>query len=154
MLPKNLGVEYCVFKWPNDYWNEDWGPDIVKKISLINFDSFIFTIYGIQINPDGCIVAKGYDEGESIFKIREYMKNELHFLPQKQSGWAHVPLGRILEPIGESKFLKLKQLFYDFQDINIVSCSINSIEYVHEKQWYMEKKNILFSHKLINSNEK
>ena len=71
---------------------------------------FLFSVFGIQINPDGCVVAKGYDEGAAIFRVREELKASLSFFPKRQSGWAHIPLGRILEPVGEEKFSKLKFL--------------------------------------------
>jgi len=154
VLPKNLAVEYCVFKWPDEVWNKSWNESIVNKIKSIKHESFIFNIYGIQVNQDGCIIANGYDEGGTLFKIREYMKNELSFIPKRQSGWAHVPLGRILEPIGESNFVKLKNLLNVLKDINLASCEVDSLKFVYEEQWYMEKKNILCNHKLLHSKTK
>ena len=82
------------------------------------------------------------------------MKNELSFIPKRQSGWAHVPLGRILEPIGESNFVKLKNLLNVLKDINVASCEVDSLKFVYEEQWYMEKKNILCDHKLLNNKTK
>ena len=142
VLQENLGLEYCVFKWPECDWNEEWEGQIYNNLPRLN-KSFRFVVFGIQINPDGCVIAKGFDEGEAIFKLRKKLKERLDFLPDRQSSWAHIPLGRILEPIGESKFSKLAQLCKELSNVYIASCEINTIKFVHETQWYMEKKNIL-----------
>jgi hypothetical protein len=142
VLQENLGLEYCVFKWPECDWNEEWEGQIYNDLPRIN-KPFQFVIFGIQINPDGCVIAKGFDEGEAIFKFRRKLKERLDFLPDRQSGWAHIPLGRILEPIGESKFSKLAQLCKELSSVYIASCEIRMIKFVHETQWYMEEKNIL-----------
>jgi hypothetical protein len=143
VLPSNFGVEYCVFKWPDEDWNDSWSTAIKQELSSLNNPAFKFTIHGIQINPDGCVIAKGYDEEGMIFKIRERLQTNLKYLPKKQSGWAHVPLGRILEPLGSSKFLELSHLISRLSDIFIVSDKINSVKFVHETRWYMEEKSIL-----------
>jgi len=143
VLPSNFGVEYCVFKWPEERWDSSWFPLINEELSLLNKPPFRFSIHGIQVNPDGCIVAKGYDEGGMIFRIREHLKVNLEFFPKKQSGWAHIPIGRILEPLGEAKFSELEILINGLSDTFIVSDTINSIKFVHETRWYMEKKSTL-----------
>jgi len=149
VLPLNFGVEHCVFKWPDENWKDESRIlSINKTLSMLDYPSFQFSIHGIQINPDGCIIAKGYDEGGMIFRIREHLKTNLEFLPKKQSGWAHIPLGRILEPLGQSKFLALESLINQFSDITIVSDRINSIKFVHETCWYMEEKTILSEFRL------
>ena len=142
VLQENLGLEYCVFKWPEYDWNMEWEEKIYNNLPKLN-KPFRFVVLGIQINPDGCIIAKGFDEGDAIFKFRKKLKDRLDFLPDRQSSWAHIPLGRILEPIGEFKFHKLAQLCKDLSNIYIASCEINTMKFVHETQWYMEKKNIL-----------
>ena len=75
--PLNFGVEYCVFKWPEKNWNKAWYSLINKEVSSINVLPFKFAIKGVQINPDGCIIAMGYDENRSLFRIREQFKNNL-----------------------------------------------------------------------------
>jgi len=142
VLQENFGLEYCVFKWPECDWNEEWEGQIYHDLPKID-KAFQFAIIGIQINPDGCIVAKGFDEDGEIFKFRNRIKEKLGFLPKRQSSWAHVPLGRILEPLGEDKFSKLAKLCKELSSVYITSCRINTIKFVHETQWYMEKKNIL-----------
>jgi len=141
--PSNFGVEYCVFKWPTDDWNEDWMYPVKQEVSSITRKPFEFIIHGIQINSDGCVVAKGYDEESTIFNIRKQMKDNISFLPKKQSGWSHIPIGRILEPIGSKKFAILKNLISELSDKLIISDTIKSIKFVHEHRWYMEEKSIL-----------
>ena len=143
VLPSNFGVEYCVFKWPDENWNESCSSEINQELSLLDNSAFRFTIHGIQVNPDGCIIAKGYDEEGMIFKIRQRLKTNLTFLPKRQSSWAHVPIGRILEPLGSSKFSALAHLISELSDVLIGYDEINSVKFVHETRWYMEDKSIL-----------
>jgi hypothetical protein len=138
--PLNFGMEYCVFKWPEDSWNDSWLPIIEKELNSLDTIPFYLNIHGIQINADGCVVAKGYDETGMIFKIREQLKANLEFLPRKQSNWAHIPIGRILEPIGSSKFLKLKAFIDKLNNTSISSVKIDSAKFVHETRWYMEER--------------
>lgn len=146
--PANLGLEYCVFKWPTDSWNEEWLSTIQDVLASIDQPSFRFSIGGVQINPDGCVVAKGFDEDAVIFQIREQLKADIPFLPARQSGWAHVPLGRILEPIGVERFTMLAQLMRNLSDVAIATTEIRSLKLIHETRWYMEEKNILTEYPL------
>jgi len=146
--PNNFGLEYCVFKWPDDDWNSSYLPIIKEEISFVESNSFLFHIHGIQINPDGCVVAKGYDENGVIFDIRRKLKEKLYFLPDKQSEWAHIPMGRILEPVGALKFSKLNKFIDKVYDEFIVSDVIDSLSLVHENRWYMEERSILQEYKL------
>ena len=142
VLEKNLGLEYCVFKWPDDTWDMERENLVFSHLPVLK-SSFQFFILGIQINPDGCIVAKGFDEGGALLEYRQRIKNNIDFLPDRQSAWAHVPLGRILEPLGEEKFSKLETLFTELSNSFIAACEIKSVKFVHETQWYMEEKKIL-----------
>jgi hypothetical protein len=152
VLQENLGLEYCVFKWPEYDWNKKWEWQIHNNLPRLN-KPFRFVVFGIQINPDGCIIAKGFDEGESIFKLRKKIKDRLDFLPDRQSSWAHIPLGRILEPIGEYKFSKLAKLCKELSSIYLASCEIKTLKFVHETQWYMEERELLKEYKTKTDNE-
>lgn len=149
--PQNLGVEYCVFKWPDDPWENNWLPIIKEKIYHVNQPSYFLDIKGVQVNQDGCIVARGYDNNCSLFLIREHMKNSLKFLPKRQSGWAHIPMGRILEPVGKQCFKELNDYFKKYKNFFISSIKINEIHFVKETRWYMEERDILLSHSLNKS---
>ena len=146
--PKNLAVEHCVFKWPTDNWDESWLPIIIDAIRDLKQSSFNFHVKGIQINPDGCVVAKGFDENSLVFKIRDTMLKKLKFMPQKQSNWAHVPLGRILENVNHVKFQKLHEFIANISFKKITDTHINSLKFIHEHQWYMENRNTLFDFNL------
>lgn len=141
--PQNFGVEYCVFKWPNDKWDESWYPIIMNELSLLDDTSFQFFIQGIQVNPDGCVIARGYDKDGIIFNIRKLLKKNISFLAEKQSAWSHVPLGRILEPIGSKEFGDLKLFVEELYNVIIALEEINTVKFVHETRWYMEEKSIL-----------
>jgi hypothetical protein len=148
VAPGNLGVEYCVFKWPTDPWNEKWLGVIQDVLASIRQSPYRFSILGVQINPDGCVIAKGFDEDAVLFRIREHLKVAIPFLPAKQSGWAHVPLGRILEPLGVERFAELARLISTISDLPIATTEIDSMKLIHETRWYMEAKTVLAEYPL------
>lgn len=148
VAPDNLGVEYCVFKWPTDSWDNGHLDIIQNTLSLIRQPAFQFSIRGIQINSDGCVIAKGFDESGVLFQIREQLKLDLPFMPKKQSGWAHVPLGRILEPLGTEKFTLLNKTINSKLNQYIAATDINIMRLIHERRWYMEEKTILAEYSL------
>ena len=141
--PENFGLEHCVFKWPNENWDNKKEQAINKLLDLYNFEPFNININGIQIHNDGCIIAKGYVPSRKMEFIREYFKKNLKFFPTKQSIWSHIPLGRILEPIGEKKYKLLKDFVKSHNKLNIFSTKIKSYKFINEKRWYMEEKEIL-----------
>jgi len=151
--PNNLGVEYAVFKWPDDQWDEAHLKNIKSALASIRKPSYHFYIKGIQINSDGCVVAKGFDQSNTLFQIREQLKSDLPFIPKKQSGWAHVPLGRILEPLGKEKFSRLKKTMEPLLNKDIATTEINVMKLVHETRWYMEEKTILAEYPFSDSYE-
>ena len=69
-------------------------------------------------------------------------------MPKKQSEWAHVPLGRILEPVSSKNFSYLRDFITQLSNQNIITIKINSLKYIHEKRWYMEEKDLLLEKKL------
>ena len=145
--PENLGVEYCVFKWPDDSWNENWLNQIISFINSKEYESFELKISGIQLHTDGCIIAKGYDNGK-IRNIRNDLISNLQFIPSRQSNWAHIPLGRILEPVKGKVFDKLKKTMKQLSDKHINIEKIIDQKLIYETRWYMEKKEILYQKKL------
>jgi len=149
VAPANLGVEYCVFKWPTDSWNDAWLGVIRDTLGSIRQTAFRFHIRGAQINPDGCVVAKGFDEHAALFQIRERIKAKTPFLPAKQSGWAHVPLGRILEPLGVERFARLAHVVRTMLNLPSATTEINSMKLIHETRWYMEEKTVVAECPLI-----
>ena len=154
VAPPNLGLEYCVFKWPTDSWNEEWLGVIQGALASVRQPPYRFSVGGVQINPDGCVVAKGFDEPAVLFQIREQLKVKIPFLPAKQSGWAHVPLGRVLEPLGGERFAKLAELMSAMSDMSIATTEIDSMKLIHETRWYMEAKTILAEYPLAGTSSR
>jgi len=147
--PENLGVEYCVFKWPDDNWQEAQRSIIEEALGAVCEPSFRFHIGGIQVHADGCVVAKGFDENSVLFRVREQIKTALPFLPKKQSGWAHVPLGRILEPIDPPNYARLKETMKALAVAPIATTEITALKLIHEKRWYMEERALLAEYTLM-----
>lgn len=143
VIPENLGVEYCVFKWPSDTWKEDQLPAIKSVLANVEGSAFRFRIQGVQINPDGCVVARGFDEGGELFRIRQVIKERMDFIPNRQSGWAHVPLGRILEPLGADRFQQLRSLLRSWEGELIAETTLSEMKLIHETRWYMEEHEVL-----------
>jgi hypothetical protein len=148
VAPANFGVEYCVFKWPTDSWRPEWLGVVQDILASIRQPAYRFSIHGVQINPDGCVVAKGFDEDAALFQVREHLKSKVPFLPARQSGWAHVPLGRILEPLGTERFARLADLMRTMSDGAIAATEIDSMKFIHETRWYMEAKTVLAEYRL------
>jgi len=149
--PPNLGVEYCVFKWPTDSWNEGQLGAIQEVLTAMSTPSFKFHICGVQINPDGCVVARGYDENAEMFRVRALLKAGIPSLPERQSGWAHVPLGRILEPLGAERFAELRHLISEMSDLPLATTEIDTMKFIHETRWYMEERETLGEYPLVSS---
>lgn len=141
--PNNLGVEYCVFKWPNDSWSQAQTLNVCEVLSQLEFHPFNLHIGGVQINRDGCVILKGFDENQSLFKIRNSLKDSIEFLPNKQSNWAHIPIGRILNPIGEIRFDRLREYVYNHKRSKLYTELISQAKFVHETRWYMEAREVI-----------
>jgi hypothetical protein len=139
----NLGLEYCVFKWPNEKLDQPDVKKILKFVSKLNIEKFNVFFDGCQLNPDGCIVIKGFDLSKNILNLRDTISKNISFLSKKQSNWFHIPIGRILEPVGKKNFLKLKKFF----DINNEGWGhyekIKNIKLIYEYQWYMTDRKTL-----------
>jgi len=141
----NLGVEYAILKWPDDSLDTNIIDEAKNFLSGVRFNSFYLKIFGIQIHLDGCIVLKCYDENRSIFRLRDQIVSNLKNIPVKQSSWAHIPLGRILSPVGHNKMIKLKRLINEIDYELNYNLLIDSFHLVHEKQWYMKQKEYLLT---------
>lgn len=148
VAPENLGVEFCVFKWPSGPWQQEWLGTVEHALAAIREPAFEFEVRGIQVNPDGCVVAKGFDGGGALFRIRERVKTDIPFLPRRQSGWAHVPLGRILEPLGADRFAQLGGLIRTLSGAVLAKTQIASMKLIHERRWYMEERTTLADYPL------
>ena len=104
--------------------------------------------YDIDELEDLLSLEKPYSKDhlhQSCDALREKLFSEIHGLPFKQSNWAHVPLGRILAPIGEDKMIKIKKLIDELNKKMKHEILIDKIHLVNEKRWYMEEKEYLLT---------
>jgi hypothetical protein len=150
--PKNLGVEYAVLKWPKDKHDPKIIEQALNIVKDFNGNAFYLKVFGIQVHPDGCIILKCVDERQSIFKLRKTLISCVENIPKKQSNWVHIPLGRILSPIGKSCMVDFKALLTEIDNDLDYDILIEHIHVVHEKTWYMENKSYLSTKKLKNVN--
>ena len=141
--PRNLGVEYCVFKWPDQQWNADMNNAAWSVLNEIQFTPFNLNVSGIQINRDGCVILKGFDQFQAIQRIRNKIKDSLQFLPKRQSKWAHVPIGRVLDPVGKDRFKKLQEFVNANKLKDLHTELISDAKFVHETQWYMVQHEVI-----------
>lgn len=142
VLPQNLGLEIFVLKWPEDNFSDK--QFIIGREFLNNFQQREFKVHfnGFQIHRDGCVIARGIDFGSVIRNCRTELINK-NIITSRQSNWAHVPLGRILEPFSDKKYQKLIEFIHESQD-EIFHCEvIDKLALVHETRWYMEEKSIV-----------
>ena len=145
--PKNMGVEYSILKWPEDKLDIE----VLNRAKQVLQDwkekPFFLTIFGIQLHLDGCIILKGIDTKNEIKDFRSMLKSKIKKIPDRQSEWTHIPLGRILAPIGKEKMKILKNFFHDLDKNLNYDLLIKEVHLVREKQWYMEKKTYLLTKK-------
>lgn len=141
----NLGVEYLVTKWPEQQ-SPDSGDecDFLDRIGSYHLPKYILEVKGFQVNPDGCVVLRGLDSG-NILETRKRLAAEFEWLPSRQSGWAHIPIGRILGRIDPSTCSELIAECRKSHAEDGLREPIEHLHYVHEKQWYMETREILKS---------
>ncbi len=146
--PENLGLEHCVFKWPHEKWDSEKEKQVNNLLKIYPFEPFNLEIIGVQVHPDGCVIAKGYDKSLQMNKIRSFFKKNLNFFPVKQSEWSHIPLGRILEPIGKKNYSLLKKYIMQNKNLEIASITIKDFKFIFEKKWYMEDRTLINNIKL------
>ena len=111
-------------------------------LNKISHPSFNLKIQGVQIHTDGCIIARGYDEGY-LRNIRRHFAEQLKSFPSKQSQWAHIPLGRILGNPPPEVHQKLIKYCSDSMTQTPITTTINQIKLIYERQWYMKTFDIL-----------
>lgn len=142
--PPNLAVEYFVFKWPSDPLTGDLLDRAVNICKGLDGPQFDLVLDGIQIHRDGCLIARGYDSGGALRSLRNELRSADSSLPHKQSNWAHIPLGRILEPIGADKFFALKTKLAHLNALPPMTQKILTAKLVFERRWYMTEYEVLY----------
>ena len=141
--PHNLALELVVLKWPTDVIRPDVLLSFYKFLpGLLPPNKIQIDIRGFQFHRDGCLIAKGFDTDNSFRCLRDNLIKKIPQLPTRQSNWAHIPLGRILEPIGTESYALLRELEVQSQGISL-SFSISELKLIHEHRWYMVERDTL-----------
>lgn len=148
VAPHNFGVEYIVTKWPEQKTlSDDQHNDFISFVHSLNLNTYTLRIRGFQVHTDGCVVLRGYDEG-NLLDVRNILTKRFSWLPARQSGWAHIPIGRILSPLNEDIFKTLiSECRRSFDHLHLDE-RIDELKYVHEKRWYMERKSFMHTFNL------
>ena len=140
---ERLAVEYFVFKWPGDEYSAEIEAKALEACERVPLDAYDLSISGIQIHPDGCIVARGFDSGSVLRNSRIFLREFDCRFPKKQSNWAHIPLGRILEPLGSKRFNLLKNKVKDISSRFYLTERVSDAKLVFESRWYMLEYKVL-----------
>lgn len=146
--PDNLAIELIVTKWhdQNEFVEED--NDLLRtEIEKHANRPISISLEGYQIHTDGCVVARIFDNG-SIIGLRNKLIENLQDLPNRQSSWCHIPVGRILSPVSKDEAEEIVKLVELKNKSTKITEVINNIKFVHEKQWYMEDYKIIHTHRL------
>ena len=148
--PNNLACEIVVSKWPGKSSNRSIVPRLVSFLDNLNLSPFTIRIHGAQMHTDGCVVLRGYDRGR-LRGVRSALLENFSDLPQKQSSWVHIPLGRIISQVSENTYkCLLNELISSFDEISC-DIEISDLKYITEKQWYMMEREIIAEIKLKES---
>ena len=140
--PCCLAVEFCVLKWPAQRLTRSLIPHAKSQLEAFSYNRFYLHIQGLQIHEDGCIVARGYDGGH-LRNIRNHFSKSIKSFPTRQSQWAHIPLGRILENPSPQTHIQLLQYCRSSMSLDPFITSIDDIKFIFEKQWYMQSYEVL-----------
>ncbi len=142
---RNLAVEYLVTKWPEQHSLDSIKESaFLERLRSYHLPKYFLEVKGFQVNPDGCVVLRGLDFG-NILETRKRLTAEFEWLPSRQSGWAHIPIGRILCKIDPPTCSELIQECRRSHAAHGLKEPIEHLHYVHERQWYMETREILKS---------
>ncbi|MBD2100074.1 hypothetical protein [Leptolyngbya sp. FACHB-261] len=135
--PANYHWELFIIKRPNEIVAADQLLQVAKLLQsgLRQQPSFTLSYQGFLITVDGTVIVSGYGEFDSL---RQQLRQQIPFASKRQSELGHISLGRILDPVGQSCFIQLKQLVEESQNQFYGEFKIDQVKYVHERQWYME----------------
>ena len=136
-------VELLVTKWPNDILKENINEEIIEYFKQKPFSPINIKTAGVQVHDDGCIILRCIDENSKFRLLRKDLVSKIDLLPEKQSNWVHIPLGRILEPLNFMQTKLLKNFCIKSQNSRGHKTTINKFHFVHEQQWYQTKINYL-----------
>ena len=142
--PENCGLELLVLKWHDEPMAEEIVFDAWKSCEAAGASAFSLLGYQLQLHDDGCLVIRGVDGGREFLGLRARILSENKELSRRQSQWVHIPIGRILSPLGEEKLeslrgaiAKINRQVLPFEEI------ITEVKLINEHRWYMLEKSIV-----------
>lgn len=151
VLPQNLASELIILKWPENQKITININEVKVFLETLIFEDLHLNIEGFQINIDGCVLLRGFDNG-ILRNIRTKLIKRFPNLPSKQSLWIHIPLGRILNPISSEKYREIMELALNSTKKSPILEKIPFFKLIKENQWYMTDKEQLWKVK-ANSND-
>ena len=141
--PDNFGVELAILKWPDQGIEVNLVDQVLNHMSNNPPPIFFIDVEGFQFHRDGCIVLRGFDRGSLFRKYRQNLLSSVNEMPQKQSNWCHVPLGRILSPINEATYSLLLDYAFQSQKTLKFTLHVHSLRVLHEMRWYQLERSLL-----------
>jgi len=151
--PQNRHIELLLFSRPEEVMEQSTiDHNIQASFTAMQSNppqSFSVTFGRPFITPDGTVVAPGFPHPEAaIDNFRSAMCQATNGnIPTKQSQWLHVSLGRILEPLDADRCREALQALDAHWGEPVIDLEVNELQWTHEKQWYMLKKDVL--HRLV-----
>ena len=143
--PPNRHVEIFLFQRPEEMFTQaQVKANIESSVSLSKeLSPFKISFQHPFITPDGTIVVPGFESTGVIEKFRSKLRETLPAYPKKQSQWLHTSIGRILEPLPESRISSLLRHMESNWGKVIGEVTVNTLLWTWEKQWYMVDKEVL-----------
>ena len=144
VMKKNFGLECLVLKWHDEKDFLETNISLFKEyLNQLNLSKYEIKFKGVQIHRDGCVISKFIDYNGEFRSLRKNLLMNFNFLPEKQSNWVHIPLGRILYELNNKEIDKLISECEEINDTVNFQIEIDKYSLVHEKRWYMEEKEYL-----------
>ena len=145
--PRNYHCEILVIKRPDEEVPEPWLREtatILDRVSAVQ-PPFVIVYEGLVITPDGTVIAQGYGQ---LDELRSRLRASVPVASPRQSNLAHISLGRILDPIGQPQFAVLQAFVKASQGEPCGTLWVDTVKYVHERQWYMEDRDVVGTFRL------
>lgn len=84
--------------------------EISKAKNIVScFQPIDINFNGTVITSDGSILIKGYVKDESLFELRERLKNEIDGITKKQQNLVHTKIGQILNQVPYEKIADINR---------------------------------------------
>jgi hypothetical protein len=147
--PQNRHVELILFSRPEEVFADATiHASIEASFAALHAHvpkQFTATFTAPFITPDGTVVVPGFpDPASAIDDFRAEARAAVGTaMPQRQSQWFHISLGRILDPVGAEQMRPCLQQMKEQWGKQLFALTVDKAVWTHEKQWYMLEKDIL-----------